>query len=79
MNLLETKTIRLFSLADLDASAVRKLLLRYKNVPMDLADACVVRLSEMNPKARVVTLDTDFRIYRRNRREAIPLIMPSHK
>ena len=42
-----------------------------------LADACVVRLSELHPRARVLTCDTaDFRIYRRHRSERIPLIAP---
>lgn len=35
---------------------------------MDVADACVLRLSEMFPQAKVITTDiTDFQIYRRNR------------
>lgn len=42
-----------------------------------LADACVVRLSELYPRARVLTTDTnDFRIYRRHRSERIPIIAP---
>jgi len=41
------------------------------------ADACVVRLSERHPQAKILTSDgADFRIYRRNRIERIPIIAP---
>jgi hypothetical protein len=43
---------------------------------MSLADACLVRMSELAPRAAVLTLDGDFRVYRRNGRQAIPVIMP---
>ena len=44
---------------------------------MDLADACLVRLSEIYPRAKVITIDRGhFGIYRRNRNQPIPLILP---
>ena len=50
---------------------------RFADRKPDLADLCVIRLSELYPKHRVITVDvTDFRIYRRNRRDPIPLIHP---
>jgi predicted nucleic acid-binding protein len=50
---------------------------RYADRQPDLADLCVIRLSELNPKHPVITTDlADFRVYRRGRREAIPLIHP---
>lgn len=50
---------------------------RYANRKPDLADLCLIRISELFPRHSVITVDrTDFRIYRRNRREAIPLICP---
>jgi predicted nucleic acid-binding protein len=50
---------------------------RYKNRSPDLADLCLIRMSELNPGHTVVTTDRgDFRVYRRNKREAIPLICP---
>ena len=49
---------------------------RYADRQPDLADLCVVRLSEMFPKHVVVTVDSDFRVYRRNRRDIIPVLMP---
>jgi predicted nucleic acid-binding protein len=59
-----------------EAEAVAALLARYHDVPMDLADACLVRMSELREDCRVLTLDGDFRVYRRNRNEAIGLVMP---
>ena len=79
MALLETGGLRLTLLAELDPSLLRQLIIRYRNIPMDLADACIVRLSELHPDAAVVTIDQDFRVYRRNRRQSIPLICPSAK
>ncbi len=49
---------------------------RYKDRKPDLADLCLVRMSELYPKHSVITVDADFRIYRRNKREVIPLISP---
>lgn len=50
---------------------------RYSNVPMSLADACLVRMSELEADSVVLTLDGDFRVYRRNRRQKIPLLIPA--
>lgn len=55
---------------------VTRLMERYATVPMAFADGCLVRLSELLPNAVVATLDSDFRIYRRNGRQVIPLLMP---
>ena len=55
---------------------LRKLMTRYANVPMSLADSCLVRLSEIYPQCHVLTLDSDFRVYRRNGRQMIPTITP---
>jgi hypothetical protein len=49
---------------------------RYADRQPDLADLCLIRRSEMNPEHPVITVDGDFRIYRRNQRETIPVIMP---
>lgn len=64
-----------FNLA-IELPAVSQLLRRYESVPMSLADACLVRMAELSRDARVFTLDSDFRIYRKHRRQAIPLISP---
>ena len=50
---------------------------RYADRHPDLADVCIIRLSELHPRHSVITVDeADFRIYRRNKREAIPLVCP---
>jgi len=57
-------------------SAVHELMIRYAGVPMSFADGCLVRMSELWPDAPVFTLDSDFRVYRRNKRQPLPLICP---
>lgn len=64
-----------FRLED-EIGPVRELLARYADVPVSLADACLVRMSELIPEARVVTLDAHFRVYRRLGRRVIPVVMP---
>ncbi len=59
-----------------EIAALRKLIARYRDVPMALADACLVRLSELHEQCTVWTIDSDFTIYRRNGRRPIPLLMP---
>ena len=50
---------------------------RYADRHPDLADVCIIRLSELHPRHSVITVDeADFRIYRRNKRETIPLVCP---
>jgi predicted nucleic acid-binding protein len=50
---------------------------RYADREPDFADLCLIRMSELFPKHPVITIDRgDFRIYRRNKRETIPLICP---
>ena len=59
-----------------EAPQIRAFMARYAG-RAQLADACVVRLSELHPRAQVLTSDgADFRIYRRNRNERIPIIAP---
>ena len=60
------------------ASAIESLMQRYADTPMSLADACLVRLSELLPDSRLFTLDADFEHYRRNGRHVIPLLRPPH-
>ncbi|MDF1563776.1 MAG: PIN domain-containing protein [Deltaproteobacteria bacterium] len=60
-----------------EIEALRSLMKKYASVPMSLADACLVRATELHKDSTVLTLDEDFRVYRRNRGQAIPVIMPS--
>lgn len=60
-----------------DAESVLKLLQKYTDVPMSLADACLVRMTETLPDPIILTTDSDFRIYRRHSRQMVPCVMPS--
>lgn len=65
-----------FELAD-EVLQVSNLLMRYRSVPMSLADACLVRMAEQHPQSSILTLDSDFVIYRKNRNQVIQVIMPN--
>ena len=56
--------------------ALSQLMMKYKDLPMSLADACLVRMAELYSDSPVFTLDKHFRVYRRNSRRTIPLIVP---
>lgn len=64
-----------FSFTDQLAETLR-LVRRYHDTPMSFADACLVRMAEQIQDAVVFTTDSDFRTYRKNGRQIIPLIMP---
>jgi predicted nucleic acid-binding protein len=50
---------------------------RYRDRNPDLADLCLIRMSELYERLPVFTVDeSDFRVYRRNRRDVIPIICP---
>jgi uncharacterized protein len=49
---------------------------KYADVPMSLADACLVRMSETLPDPAVLTTDSDFKIYRRHSRQVVPCLLP---
>lgn len=59
-----------------EAATVKWLMQNYRNVPMSLADAYLVRMAELYEGAAVFTLDSDFRIYRMAQVHAVPLIAP---
>ncbi len=56
--------------------ALRKLLHKYRDVPMSLADACVVRMAEIHDGHDILTLDSDFSVYRKHDRVPLALIRP---
>jgi predicted nucleic acid-binding protein len=65
-----------FTVAD-HIARLMELARRYADRTPDLADLCLIRLSELHPRHQLITTDLkDFRVYRRGRREAIPLIHP---
>ena len=55
---------------------VLKLMQKYGDVPMSLADACLVRMTEALSDSVILTTDADFRIYRRHSRQVVPCMMP---
>ena len=63
---------------DLQANIVfvEALMRKYCDQPMDLADACLVRMTEIEERSLVITTDGDFKVYRRNGREVIPCVLP---
>jgi len=65
-----------FTLSD-DIKAVRLLRQKYRDIPMSLADACLVRMAEKFDDHAICTLDSDFTVYRKHGRQPIPLITPA--
>ena len=75
--LLERKVVTLPFVLEENAASVARLLARYRDQEMQLADACLVRMSELKRDCRVFTIDAnEFRVYRRFERQVIPLIAP---
>ena len=74
--LLERGVIRVGLTIQEQRADLRALMRRYRARPMSLADACLVRLSEIHRAGEVLTLDSDFRIYRRHGNKVIPVRMP---
>jgi len=58
-----------------EAEAVASLMSRYADQPMDLADACLVRMADLLDTGRILTLDADFRCYRWRSRRAFDLLV----
>jgi len=66
-----------FELTPQNVARLVELLDKYADQPMDLGDACVVRMSELEPAATVFTVDRDdFAVYRRARRQPVPCAFP---
>jgi len=65
-----------FTLAD-NMDAVVKLVVKYSDVPMGLADACLVRMTETLVDPIILTTDRDFRVYRRYSRQVVPCVTPA--
>lgn len=72
---LETEALRLASLDADDAPRMRALMEKYRDLPMDLADAALVRVAERDGHTRVFTLDKrHFSIYRPGRRRRFAVV-----
>jgi predicted nucleic acid-binding protein len=69
--------VRIAFECDANLAQLEWLARRYADRRPDLADLCLIRMSELFPRHSVLTVDReDFRVYRRNRREVIPLVCP---
>jgi predicted nucleic acid-binding protein len=76
IQLAERGVLSVVQLFDTEAASIALLMRRHENVPMSLADACLVRLIELTSQSTLFTLDSDFEIYRQKRRRLIPLLAP---
>jgi predicted nucleic acid-binding protein len=74
--MIEEDLIRLAFDCDDHLPQLAALVKRYRDRKPDLADLCLIRMSELHPKHSILTVDKDFRVYRRNKRDVIPLISP---
>lgn len=75
ISLLQRKVIVVpFALRD-ELLAVADILSQYQDI-ISVADACLVRMSELYSNSVVFTIDSDFRVYRKNKRQVIPVLMP---
>ena len=74
--LLENGALRIAFSIDEHVPALRKLHQKYRDRPMSLADACIVRMAEIYDQHAVLTLDSDFSVYRKHARVPLSLIHP---
>ncbi|MEJ6481013.1 PIN domain-containing protein [Nostoc punctiforme UO1] len=76
INLVKNGVINIPFKLNEEAVIIGELVKTYQSVPMSLADACLVRMSEQYIDSFLLTFDSDFLIYRRNKNQIIPVIMP---
>ncbi len=74
--LLRRGHLRLMLSLEDDLTRVLDLRAKYADVPMSLADACLVRMTETVPDPVVVSTDGDFNVYRRHTRQVVPCLLP---
>jgi predicted nucleic acid-binding protein len=74
--LLRDSLLRISFNLDENIAHVEQLAEKYEDRKPDLADLCLVRMSELYPLHPILTVDADFSVYRRNKRESIPLLCP---
>jgi predicted nucleic acid-binding protein len=76
MKLMERGIVKVPFRVESHVPEIGKAMTRYSNLPMSLADACLVRMAELHVGAEVLTLDSHFKIYRLSNRRVIPVRMP---
>jgi predicted nucleic acid-binding protein len=77
LQFIERKTLQVPFRVENEIERLLALQRTYRNLPMSLADACLVRMSEMRETSRIFTVDSHFGIYRRHDRRVIPLLAPT--
>ncbi|TMJ24440.1 MAG: PIN domain-containing protein [Alphaproteobacteria bacterium] len=77
LDLLQNGALSVAFQIDENIAALRKLLQKYRDTPMSLADACIVRMTEIYDRHAVLTLDSDFLVYRKHGRASLALIHPT--
>jgi predicted nucleic acid-binding protein len=77
LSLVEDEMLRVAFDCTRNLEQLKKLAERYEDRKPDMADLCLIRMSELYPRHIVITVDEgDFRVYRRNKRETIPILCP---
>jgi len=76
LKMLEIGAIKVSIKLEEELMPIKTLMTRYASISMSLADACLVRMSELHAAGVVLTLDSDFMIYRKHGRQVIPVIVP---
>lgn len=74
--LIDRGVVRLDFSMNQNLADILRLIRRYHDTPMSLADACLVRMAEMHGNASVFATNSDFQTYRKNGRQIIPLMKP---
>ena len=76
ISLVKAGVIQISFVLSEEAEAVGNLMQKYQSIPMSFADACLVRMNELILGSSLLTLDSDFRIYRKNKTEVIDVMIP---
>jgi predicted nucleic acid-binding protein len=77
LELLRRNVIKLNFDLTVNSDRVLALMQKYSDTPMDFVDGCLVVMTEQKRECRLITIDSDFQIYRRFERQTIPLIIPN--
>ena len=77
LELLDRQIIAIHFDLEFNLDRVISLMKKYADTPIDFVDACLVSMTEAKRDCRLITVDYDFRVYRRFERQTIPLIIPA--
>lgn len=77
LKLIDSQKLQIPFQINQESPTIQELMQQYRSVPMSLADACLVRMTEIYPNSTLLPLDSDFQIYRRNKNKLIQIIMPN--